>query len=878
MFDLEKGIKNWRKSLHKNKSFEDGYIEELESHFRDLIEEKIKKGRSEEEALNEAASKIGNLKSINKEYSKAYSPDYKMSNSWYRELFIPALFFNYIKIAIRGFNKNRGYSFINISGLAIGMAVIFFAALFINYETSFDKQFKDNDRVYRVVKDFVFEDGIIPDATTPPALTQALKNEIPEIETALKILPAWGAKYLMSYGENKFYEEKILQADSNFFEIFNAETISGNINNALEQNNAVIITESIAKKYFGSKNPISKTLHVEIGTKKTDRVIKAVIKDLPENTHFEFDFLIPIDKNTSNTWGRYNYYTYIKLKENVSAVSLDSKIQKVFKKNVPERNHKYYTQKLTDIHLYSNLKWELKNNGSIQQVYVFSTIALFVLLIAGINYVNLSTAKSASRSKEVGLRKVNGAPRHLLIKQFLIESIVTAMISLLISGLILFATLPYLNSLLNINLVLFSKENIGLIFLMFGFTIFTGALAGVYPAIYLSGFQPVDILKGLQNKKGGIVWLRRGLVIVQFTISAILITGTFIIEDQLEFINNYDLGFEKEQVVVLPNTRALNNFEAFKNELKQTPGIDNVALSSDIIGKLNWTRGLRKKGAENDVLTNFQFVDYDFFNVMKIKIVEGRFFSQEFPSDYENGIVISQNAVKELGLEEPVIGKQIVWAENQDTTYYVDVVGVVKDFNFASLHQEIKPFGFVMGSEQLNCALIKLKTKNYKETLSYLEKIWDKYFPQKPFEYFFFDESFDELHQADIKFGKIFNVLTAIAIFIACLGLFALTAYTVEKKTKEIGIRKVLGASSRSIIFMLSWDVLKLVFVSNLLAWPATYLLMDNWLRDFAYRTNLSFYVFFFSTLLVVLMSLITISAQSLKASLSNPVKSLRSE
>lgn len=328
MFDLEKEIKNWKKQLHKNPSFEEGYIEELESHLRDLTEDKIKKGVNEEKAFESSVLEIGNIKNINKEFSKAHLPNYN-NNSWYSRLFSAALFLNYIKIALRNFNKNMGYSFINIGGLAIGITVVFFVALYINYETSFDKQFKDSNKIYRVVKDFVFEDGTIPDATTPPALAPALKNELPEVEATLKIMPGWGSKYLMSSGENKFYEENVLKADSNFFEIFNVEILSGDINKALEQEDAIIITESTAKKYFGDKNPVSQIIHIEVFDQKKDRVVKAVIKDFPETTHFSFDFLLPMHKTANDNWGWYNYYTYIKLKPGVSVESLDEKIQKI---------------------------------------------------------------------------------------------------------------------------------------------------------------------------------------------------------------------------------------------------------------------------------------------------------------------------------------------------------------------------------------------------------------------------------------------------------------------------------------------------------------------------------------------------------------------
>ncbi len=878
MFNLEKEIQKWKKSLRKNKSFEDGSIEELESHLRDEIQSKIAEGFSEEQAFRDAVKSFGNVKKLNKEYSKSTSPLYQNRKTNFGEIWMPALFMNYIKIAIRSLKKNVGYSIVNIGGLAIGMAVCIFITLFIRHELSYDKHNQDHERIYRVVKDFVFDDGVLPDATTPPALAPTIKKDIPEIEESIRIMPSWGSKFLIKSGEKKFYEDSFLKADSNFFSVFTVVPVTGDLKTSLIDQSSIVLTESMAGKYFGDDNPVGKTLLTERSGRTETKTVTAVIKDFPDNAHFDFDFLIPMNKGVDERWGWYNFYTYIKLKENASYVNFDEKVQEVFKKNNPENRNVFYSQPLTDIHLKSQLKWELGSNGDISQVYTFATIALFVIIIAAINFINLSTARSTNRAKEVGIRKVNGAFRFSLIKQFLLESAITSFVSFTISVVLMYLLLPFLNSLFETNLDLLNAQNVDLVILMGSIAIFVGLVAGLYPALYLSGFQPVYVLKGLRNIKGSLIWLRKGLVVTQFVISGVLITGTLIIDDQLQFIRNFDLGFDKEQVMVIPNADNIEGRESFKNDLIKLASVNNVGNASGVIGGLNWTNAVRSKESEKYVLMNFQYVDYSLLDLLKIKMEEGRKFSKDFPADYENGIILTKKGVSEIGLEEPVTGKQVIWSESEDTTVYRTVIGVANDFIFTSLHQEIKPFAFLLNDDELSNLFIKVNTANFHESLSAIKEKWNQFVSDRPFEYYFLDNTFDQLHKADKKFSEIFNVMTSLAIFIACLGLFALTAYTVEKKTKEIGVRKVLGASVRSIVSMLSLDLLKLVLVANLIALPATYFVMNKWLEEFAYRIEITIWVFVLSAIVTVLISLLTISFQSIKAALANPIKSLKYE
>ncbi len=877
MFNLEKEINKWKKSLRKSQALEDGYIEELESHLRDEIEKEIALGLSAEEAFIKAKTSLGNSEKLAGEYYKSDTKLISGRPPWHEPVWVPSLFYNYFKIAIRNFKRHFGYSMINVGGLAIGFAVCIFIMMYIKFELSYDKHFDDSERIHRVVKDFVFESGTVPDATTPPALGPAILREIPGVENAVRIFPTWGSKFLFKYGDEKFYEENVLRVDTNFFEIFSSIAISGNIESALNNQNAIILTKSSAQKYFGNEDPLNKIISTEFFGNKIDRVVTAVVKDVPSNTHFDYDFLIPMPSRIGEVWGWYNFYTYIKLNENISVKNIENKIIDLFKSNVTDFRNIVYTQNLEDIHLKSHLKWELGNNGDINHVYVFASIALLVIIIAAINYINLATAKSTNRAKEVGIRKVSGAFRFSLIKQFLTESITISLMSLILSLAIVFLLLPYFNILIEKKLSLFT-DNVDLLLAMGALSVLIGFAAGIYPAIFLSSFSPVHILKGLKTSGNKLVWLRKGLVTLQFVITVTLIFGTIVITSQLNYIGNFDWGFDKEQVVVIPNADNLNNLDALKNELNKSPFVKSSGFSSGVLGGLNWTTTIRAREREDEIQINFQYVDYDFFNTLGIKIIEGRAFSREFPSDTLNSVILSELAVKELGLSKPWVGKDFILSENQDTTIYGRIIGVAKDFHFTSLKLANKPFAFLMNDDQLSNLFVKIDTKDYNNAISYVGNTWNAFLPDRPFEYYFLDNNLDRLHKADLKFKDVFSIMTMIAIFIGCLGLFALTAFTVEKRTKEIGVRKVLGASAISIVKLLSTELLKTVIAAALIALPLGFYVMNNWLQNFAYKTEISINAFALSITAAVLIALFTISYLAVKASLANPIKSIKYE
>jgi putative ABC transport system permease protein len=801
------------------------------------------------------------------------------------------MFKNNLKIAFRNLMKNKVLSFINIFGLATGIACSLLIVLFIKDELSFDKFNKDPERIFRVVKDFVNEDGSkLPDATTPPALAPAMQKEIPEVESTVRIFSNWGGKYLLKYSDKKFYEEGLYRADSSLFTVFNFPFICGNATDAFKQLKSIVLTETAAKKYFGNEDPLGKTIEIE---QMGPYIVSGVIRDIPANSHFTFNFVIStrtLDGNLDQNWGFYNFYTYIRLKKNTTIASVEPKIKALYKKYQAESKNIYYTQPLTDIHLKSHLKWELKPNSDTAYVYVFATIALFLIVIAAINYINLVTAKSALRAKEVGVRKVVGAAKNSLVQQFLTESVVTVLLSGIFALGLAILILPGFNHITQKQLSIFSGNDGTVLLFITGFTLLVGLLAGLYPAFYLSGFRPASVLKGVNTSGKNTISLRKVLVVFQFVISVVLITGSLIISNQLNYMQSARLGFDKEQVVVINNMQGLSNSQAFKDQLAQIPGVKKLAGADGMISGQNWTNGLRARGSLNSQLVNFLRVGYDYLNVMGITIKEGRGFSPQFPADtMTNGVagpldqvigsvVLNEKAVKDLGIHSPAVGQQVVWSQDADTTYYINIVGVAKDFHFTSLRDEIKPFAFVVNPRRTNLLAIKLGGKEIQSTLAQIQSKWQNNFPDRPFDYYFLDESIDKLYKAEQYFKSLFSYFTIIALIIACLGLFGLATFTAEQRTKEIGIRKVLGASVTNIVTMLSKDFLKLVTIAAVIAFPIAWFLMNKWLQDFSYRININWWVFAVAGFSAVVIAILKVSFQAVKAGLSNPVNSLKTE
>jgi putative ABC transport system permease protein len=799
---------------------------------------------------------------------------------------------NYFKIAIRNLWKNKKFSFINIFGLATGMACSLLIFLFVTHENSYDRFHKDAGNIYRVVKDFVNDDKTrLPDATTPPALAPAMQKGLPEVEHVTRVFPNWGSNFLIKYGDKKITEEKLYRVDSSFFDVFSFPFEQGNAKKAFEQLNSILITETAAKRYFGNENPMGKTLTIDnLG----DLMVTGVLKDVPANSHFHFDFLISTRKfsgNIDENWGFYNFYTYAKLKPNTNIANLTSKIQAIYKRANDDGTNIFYTQPLTAIHLTSNLKWELEPNGDKLYVYVFTMIAIFIILIAGINYVNLATAKASVRAKEIGVRKVAGAVRSSLVNQFLIESVITCLVASLLAIMIAQLLLPVVNALTLKELTLIGNPA-ALLYVLLG-ALLIGIVAGFFPAIYLSSFKPIIVLKGLKLNERGTLSLRKALVIIQFTISIVLIIGALIISQQMHFIQSAKLGLNKDQVIIVKNAGNLSvaDRNSFQNIVTQIPGVKKISTSDGVVGGQNWTNGMNLKGSKNSQLVNFLTVGNDFLDVLGIELKEGRGFSSRFPSDTMTngipggpleqtigGIILNETAVKDLGVPIPSVGQQILWGSDADTNYYVTVVGVTKNFHFTSFKNEIKPFAFLNNPRRADNFTIKLSADNLQGTLAQLQTKWKQFSTERPFEYTFLDETFSKLYQSESRFQKVFISLVILGIIIACLGLLGLATFAAQQRVKEIGIRKVLGASVTGVVGLLSKDFLKLVFIALVLAIPIAWYAMNKWLEDFVYRINIQWWVFLVAAFIAMLIALLTISSQAIKAAIANPVKSLRTE
>ena len=802
------------------------------------------------------------------------------------------MFKNYLLIAFRKLWKNKTLSFINTFGLATGMACSLMIFLFVQDELQYDRHHADADRIHRVVKDFINDDGSrIPDATTPGPLAIAMQQELPEVESITRVNPDWGNIVPMEYNGQKFSEPKVWRVDSSFFDVFTVPFVQGDRKTALADINSVVISESTAKRYFGKEDAIGKILRMD---GQTDITVTAVMKDIPTQSHFHFDFLLSyrrLPANAHTNWGSYNYYTYVKVKPETDIPAFEKKIQELHDKNTTEHYSAFYTQALPDIHLTSQLKWELEPNGDRLYVYIFSVIGIFILLIAAINYINLATAKSSLRAKETGIRKVSGAARTSLVFQFLMESVVICTFSALLAITLAWLLTPVVNELTQKQFDILHNP---LVLVYLGLvTVFIGLVAGIFPALYLSSFKPVSALKGLKLSERGALNLRKSLVVVQFTISIALIIGTLIIVHQIDYLQSAKLGFNKDQTLVLPNGRGLSKADrsAFLNSIKQLSGVEDAATSNTILGRGFNTARLRAVGSEQEQQLNFTSVGFDYLDVVGIEMLEGRGFSHEFPADTMNNgtlggplqqrlgaIVINERAAKEFGLGPSAVGKRLEWHTDADTIYFVEVIGVAKDFHFTSLRNEIKPYGFLMFSGAQNNFTLRLSGGNIPATLQQLEEVWKKSFPEKDFQYTFLNESFANMYVAEARFQKVFISLVVLGIIIACLGLFALASFSAEQRIKEIGIRKVLGASVSHVVILLSKDFLRLVIISIVLAIPVAAFAMKQWLEGFAYRVSMEWWIFVVAALIALLIAVFTISTQAFKAAVVNPTKSLKAE
>jgi putative ABC transport system permease protein len=797
------------------------------------------------------------------------------------------MFKNFFKIALRNLLKSRIYSFINIFGLAVGLTCFTLIYIFIKNELNYDTFHEKGDRIYRPVEiqrhPGVGEQHV---AVTMGPLASALKEEFPEIIESCRIMP--GGNMFFQLGGRGFYEENVSFADPEVFQVFTIPFIKGENKNLLKDPNTMVISEEIAKKFFGDDDPVGKSISVHHQSGVNEMKVTGVIKDYPENSHLNFKILIsyvtiePIF-TWLKTWYTNSLATYIVLQENVSITGLEQKFPEFLKKHRPKdtRNSMdLYLQPLKDIHLHSNhivYQTYNHNQGNINTVYTFSVIALFILLIACINYMNLSTARSVKRAKEVGMRKVLGSDRRSLVLQFLSESLLLSVLALLFARLFVEVTFPYLSRVLADRLTVPYYNSLPFTLEIVGITVLIGILAGSYPAFFLSSFQPIVTLKGnfSRGKQGAV--LRKVLVVSQFAIAIGLIASTGIVRDQLKYIKNKDLGYSIERVVYLPlrTQETRSKYTILKNELIKHSNIMQVSATSGLTGA-GGSQGTMELASEEEttMMMRFSHIGYDYLETMGMRILEGRNFSREIASDTITSIIINETAVKEFGWENP-IGKQ--FKAGEDKPNYV-VIGVVNDFYFYTFHQKIEPLIIWVDPKQCDFLIAKISPFEIDATLAYIEDVWEKQLPGFPFELSFLDEHFERIYQRDQNTGTLFSWFAAIAISIACLGQFGLASFTVEQKSKEIGIRKVLGASVPGIINMLIKDLAKWVLIASIIGIPIAYYAMQDWLGSFVYRTNMNIFTFILSIIVVLLIALLTVSYQSIRASQANPVKALRYE
>jgi putative ABC transport system permease protein len=808
---------------------------------------------------------------------------------------------NYLKTALRNLWKNKGFSTINILGLAIGLATCLLILIYVMDELSYDRYNKSADRIYRLDTEIKFGGANfihLVMAQGPAPAGPAMLREYPEVEKEVRVQKSGG--FLVRKGSQNIQEDAVVYADSSIFEVFTLPLIDGDPHTALVDAHTIVLSATMARKYFGAADIVGKTLVIN---DSIPYKVTGVMRDMPTQSHFHADFLVSMseseDAKRPDAWTQNSYNTYLLLRQGSDGHQFEGKLQEMIVKYIAPllqsrmnisldqfyksgNKYEYTLTPLTAIHLHSNKMGELGANGNPQYVYIFSTIAIFILLIACVNFMNLSTARSASRAKEVGIRKVLGSLRGSLIRQFIVESMLVSFVAMLLALGIAWLLLPVFDQLAakEMSIGLFSRPLLapGLLCLV----LVVGLLAGSYPAFFLSAFQPIAVLKGDVSRGFKTGWLRNSLVIFQFFISICLIIGTVVIYRQLGYIRSRSMGFNREQVLVIHNTPALGDgITAYKNELATLPGVEGVTMTGYLP-----TSGDRNNNAfwlspefdfKKALAMEKWLIDEHYIPVLGMNIVAGRNFSKDFPTD-SMGVIINEAVVRLVGLTHP-IGTKFYMPDGArtDTVLTYHVVGVVKDFNFNSLREAVSPLVLLLKPNNDRIAL-RVSTDHVERLVAQVEDQWRKLAPGRPFSYTFMDDDFNSLYRSEQRIGGISLSFSLLAIFIACLGLFGLAAYEAEQRTREIGIRKVLGASVTGIVSLLSKNFLLLVGIAALIAFPLSWWAMHHWLQDYAYRISIGWGVFALAGALAAVITLVSVGLQALRSALANPVKSLRSE
>ncbi|MBD1392274.1 ABC transporter permease [Mucilaginibacter glaciei] len=798
---------------------------------------------------------------------------------------------NYFKIAWRNLQKHKAFSFINVFGLAVGIAAFWLITLYITDEWSFDRYNTNADKVFRVVQHGRWTGGKFDIAVTSPPFAPAMKAEFPQVVDAARVDAEGGGQ--ITVGDKKISEGNMLFADNSIFNIFSYQFLYGDAQNALAKPQSIVLTKALAESLFGSAEAaFNKTIAVD----NTPTTVTAIIDNVPVNSHFTFKALraLPADYTGGEAnWGNFSIYTYLRLKEHddykrieAASATFFSNHLKAGKAGLGAMTFKLELQPLTDIHLKSNLSYELGSNGNITYIYVFSITALLILIIAVINYVNLTTARSSIRIKEIGVRKVIGSDRSQLMMMFFAESVLLTFIATIAAGVIIQFALPYFNQLSGKSLTLLQFGSVKTVLIFAGFSLFTGLLSGIYPAFFLSKFKTIAAMKGQLGNQFSTILFRKSLVVFQFVITIVMIAGSSVIYQQLHFVMNKDLGFNKAQTLTFHISKPVRGrVDALKQQLLQNPNIEAVGIAGNPIGNNNIGGGDFNLGpdgrstGESKVVQDLM-IDADFIPTLQIKMADGRNFSKENLSDVKDAIIVNQTLVNELGWKKPV-GRLVRTGVGKDGKVISQtIVGVVKDFNTYSLQHKISPIVLSMPAEtnDKDNVYVRIAKGNTPASLAYISKVYEGFDNENKAEFHFLDQNFAAQYQTEQRQGTILLIFTILAIIIACLGLFGLVTFTAEQRVKEIGIRKVLGASVASIVSLLSTDLMKLVVIATIIACPIAWYAMNVWLQDFQYKINISFWVFLLAGAGAALIALVTVGVQSVKAALTNPVKSLKSE
>jgi len=803
---------------------------------------------------------------------------------------------NYLKIALRNMTRHKGYSFINMAGLAIGMACCILILLYVTDELSYDRFHTKKDRIYRINAISSIGTTSRQYATVPPALAKGLADSMPEIEayTRLMEVPSLGGRV----DGNSIEINDCFFVDSAFFNIFSHDFLAGSPESALENPDSIVITEETSDQIFGEGSPMGKS--IDMGNERVVQVT-GVIKNVPKNSHLQFNALMPLSfiRNQEGRPADFSeaayfceWYAYLLLKEGTQAGDVERKVMETAETKWGDlyrekgTTRQYPLQKLTDLHLKSKCEYEPGNPGDINTVYLFSAIALFVLFIACFNFINLSTARSANRAREVGMRKVIGSQKGQIVRQFLSESIVMSTISLLIGIVLVQLALPSFNRLAGKEFESGQLLGPSILLGLLGIIIVTGIIAGSFPAFILSSFDPITVLKGKLSSASKNITLRKMLVVFQFSISIFMIAGILVIIRQLDYIKNINLGFDKEQMVVIPffgnrqNEEGAGRHEALRNKILQNSSILSASFSVDIPGgDLGYDAFLPEGKSNEETLRAMRYwVDHDFISTYGMEIVKGRDFSEKFSTDADQALIINEKAAAALGWGDEVLGKRLVNVSRDNRQGIV--VGIIKDFHSASMKMEISPVVIALDPRFFAFISVRIRPDNVSNTLAFLESSLRQIYPDREFEYsyYFIDDDFRSKYPEEEKIREIYLAFGFFAVFVACLGLLGLASYSVEQRTKEIGIRKVLGASGREIVLLLSKDFSKWVLAANIIAWPLAYYFMDRWLGNFAYRIGIKWDIFIFSGIITAVIALLTVSFHSIKAANSKPANTLKYE